>query len=166
MKLRLLTGLFSILGVHLGAERPSPPTLAVPPASALAAPGVGYSDVTAAAGLASFRHVSGGAAKDYILEVTGSGAALFDYDDDGWLDAYLVNGATFKALRGEEDAPSAALFRNNRDGTFTDVTAAAGVANRRWGQGVCVGRLRQRRPGRSLRDELRTEPPVPQPRSG
>jgi hypothetical protein len=139
LKLRLLTGLLSFLGIHLAAERPGPPTLVVPPASALASPGVGYSEVTAAAGLSSFRHVSGGAAKDYILEVTGSGVALFDYDDDGWLDAYLVNGATFKALRGEEEAPSAALFRNNRDGTFTDVTAAAGVANRRWGQGVCVG---------------------------
>ena len=59
-------------------------------------------------------------------------------DNDGWLDAYLVNGSTW-AVAGREEAPSAALFRNNRDGTFSDVTAAAGVANRRWGQGVCAG---------------------------
>jgi len=123
----------------VGAERPLPPTLAVPPPSAAAAPGVRYVDVTRAAGLAAFRHVSGSAAKDYILEATGSGVAFLDYDNDGWLDAYLVNGSTFAALRGQEEAPSAALFHNNRDGTFTDVTAAAGVANRRWGQGVCVG---------------------------
>ena len=96
-------------------------------------------DVTRAAGLASFRHVSGGPAKDYIFEATGSGAALVDYDGDGWLDAYLVNGSTFAALRGAEPAPSAALFRNNRDGTFTDVTTAAAVGNGRWGQGVCAG---------------------------
>ena len=116
-----------------------PPTLVVPAPSAAATPGVAYTDATRSAGFESFRHVSGEAAKDYILEATGSGVALFDYDNDGWLDAYLVNGSTFAALRGEAQAPSAALFRNNRNGAFTDVTAAAGVANRRWGQGVCVG---------------------------
>jgi hypothetical protein len=96
-------------------------------------------DATAAAGLAAFRNVSGGPAKDYVLEVTGSGLALLDHDGDGWLDVYLVNGATFAALRGTAKAPSAALFRNNRDGTFTDVTAATGTANERWGQGACAG---------------------------
>jgi hypothetical protein len=121
------------------AERSLPPTAAVPGPVAAAAPGVTFTDVTRAAGLTSFRQTSGGAAKDYILEVTGSGVALVDYDDDGWLDAYLVNGSSFAALRGKEEAPSAALFHNNRDGTFTDVTSAAGVANRRWGQGVCTG---------------------------
>ena len=50
-----------------------------------------------------------------------------------------MNGASFDALRGREEAPPAALFRSNRDGTFTDVTAAAGVANRGWGQGACTG---------------------------
>jgi hypothetical protein len=123
----------------LTAERPVPPTVAAPAPSADAAPGVAFSDVTRAAGLASFRHVSGGPGKDYILDATGSGAALLDYDGDGWLDAYLVNGSTWAALGGREEAPSAALFRNNRDGTFTDVTAASGTANRRWGQGVCAG---------------------------
>ena len=99
-----------------------------------------FVDVTRAAGLASFRQVSGGGPdKNYIIEATGSGVALWDYDNDGWLDAYLVNGSTWAALAGREPAPSAALFHNNRDGTFTDVTAAAGVANGRWGQGVCVG---------------------------
>jgi hypothetical protein len=120
------------------SDRKTPPTLSVTEAPAASA-GVAYVDATRDAGLASFRHVSGSPAKDYILEATGSGVALFDYDGDGWLDAYLVNGSTFAALRGEAEAPAAALFRNNRDGTFTDVTDAAKVANRGWGQGACVG---------------------------
>ena len=123
----------------LTAERPVPPTLTAGAPSADAAPGVAFVERARAAGLASFRQVSGGADKNYIIEATGSGVALVDYDDDGWLDAYLVNGSTWAALAGREPAPSAALFHNNRDGTFTDVTAAAGVANGRWGQGVCVG---------------------------
>jgi hypothetical protein len=116
-----------------------PPTSAPPPPSDAAVPGVGYTDVTRAAGLAAFHQVSGGAAKDYVFEATGSGLALWDYDGDGWLDVYLVNGATLAALRGQETAPAAALFKNRRDGTFTDVAAEAGVENRRWGQGACVG---------------------------
>ena len=123
----------------LAAERQAPPTLAVPPPSPAAAPGVTFVDVTRAAGLGGFSQASGGRDKDYIVEATGSGAAFLDYDGDGWLDVFLVNGSTLAAQRGEEEAPSAALFRNDRDGTFADVTAAAGVANGRWGQGVCVG---------------------------
>jgi len=100
---------------------------------------VTFSDGTRASGLDAFHHVSGGPAKDYIVEATGSGVALFDYDDDGRLDVYLVNGSTWAAEAGREKAPSAALFHNEGDGTFKDVTAAAGVANARWGQGVCAG---------------------------
>jgi hypothetical protein len=95
--------------------------------------------VARAAGFSAFHRRSGGAAKDYILEAKGGGVALLDYDGDGWLDAYFVNGASFEALRGREEAPPAALFHNNREGTFTDVTAGAGVANRGWGQGACTG---------------------------
>lgn len=98
-----------------------------------------YEDVTKKSGLASFNHVSGTPEKNYILEVPGSGVALLDYDNDGWLDIYLVNGSTFEALEGKEKAPRAALFHNNHDGTFTDVTAKAGVANERWGFGVAIG---------------------------
>jgi hypothetical protein len=126
-----------LLGAVLLAQK-VPPTVTAPP-SASAARGVAFTDATAASGLDRFRHVSGGAAKDYIIEATGSGVALVDYDDDGWLDVYLVNGSTFPALRAAATAPAAALFRNNRDGTFTEVTSAAGVENGRWGQGVCAG---------------------------
>jgi hypothetical protein len=81
----------------------------------------------------------GGLQKTFILESNGSGVALLDYDKDGWLDIYLVNGSTFDALDGKESSPHAALFHNNGDGTFTDVAAQAGVTNDRWGFGVTVG---------------------------
>ena len=102
-------------------------------------PGVTYKDITATSGIGSFRHVSGSPAKDYIIEVTGSGVALVDVDNDGRLDIYLVNGSTLELVRKGAAAPRAALFRNNGNRTFTDITADAGVANERWGQGVCVG---------------------------
>ena len=119
--------------------RAVPPTKAVPPASPHAAPGVSYADETERAGLDTFRHVSGTGSKDYIIEVTGSGVALVDVDNDGWLDIYLLNGSTLDAVRGKSPAPSAALFRNQRDGSFRNVTSDTGVANQRWGQGVCAG---------------------------
>lgn len=98
-----------------------------------------FEDITKAAGLSSWQHVMGTPQKKYILETDGSGVALIDYDNDGWLDIYLVNGSTYKALDGEENPPHAALFRNNHDGTFTDVAAKAGVTNDRWGFGVAIG---------------------------
>jgi len=76
--------------------------------------------------------------KDYIIESTGTGVAIFDYDNDGWPDIFLVNGTTLTPLRGQQ--PANHLYHNNHDGTFTDVTARAGLAAASgWGQGVCVG---------------------------
>jgi len=69
--------------------------------------------------------------KDFIVETNGSGVALLDYDNDGWLDIYLVNGSTLDALAGKAPSPHSALFHNNHDGTFTNVTSKAGVANGR-----------------------------------
>ncbi|HTS13337.1 MAG TPA: CRTAC1 family protein [Candidatus Limnocylindrales bacterium] len=97
-----------------------------------------FIDITKQAGLDKFHHRSGTPEKRTILEAPGSGVALLDYDNDGWLDIYLVNGSTFRALKGEEPAPRAMLLHNNHDGTFTDVTDKAGVANERWGFGVAV----------------------------
>src|SRR5215472_14263305 len=96
-------------------------------------------DVTEKAGLAGWKHVMGPTNKKFILETVGSGVALLDYDNDGWLDIYLVNGSTYDALDGKAESPHAALFRNNHDGTFTDVAAKAGVTNDRWGFGVAIG---------------------------
>jgi enediyne biosynthesis protein E4 len=98
-----------------------------------------FKDITQTAGLGAWQHVMGTTEKKYILETDGSGVALIDYDNDGWLDIYLVNGSTYDALNGKRTPPHAALFRNNHDGTFTDVAAKAGVKNDRWGFGVAIG---------------------------
>jgi len=97
-----------------------------------------FIDVTKEAGLHKFHHVSGTPEKRTILEAPGSGVALLDYDNDGWLDIFLLNGSTFDAMKGKEKPPRAMLLHNNHDGTFTDVTDKAGVANERWGFGVAV----------------------------
>jgi enediyne biosynthesis protein E4 len=77
--------------------------------------------------------------KKYILETTGTGVAIFDYDNDGWPDIFVVNGTTLNPLANKKP-PTSHLYHNNRDGTFTDVTEKAGLAkNPGWGQGVCVG---------------------------
>src|SRR6476646_2602748 len=98
-----------------------------------------FSDVTKQAGLDIFHHRSGTPQKSSIIETPGSGVALLDYDDDGWLDIYLLNGSSIAAFKGNEPPPRAMLLHNNHDGTFTDVTEKAGVANERWGFGVAVG---------------------------
>ena len=98
-----------------------------------------FADISKQSGLASWSHVMGSPQKQFILEADGSGVALLDYDNDGWLDIYLVNGSTFDALDGKTTPPHAALFHNNHDGTFTDVAAKAGVTNDRWGFGVAIG---------------------------
>jgi enediyne biosynthesis protein E4 len=97
-----------------------------------------FDDITKQAGLDRFHHRSGTAKKESIIETPGSGVALLDYDNDGWLDIYLVNGSTIAAFKGNEPAPRAMLFHNNHDGTFTDVTDKAGVANESWGFGVAI----------------------------
>jgi enediyne biosynthesis protein E4 len=98
-----------------------------------------FQDVTKAAGLSGWTHVMGAADKRLIIDTNGSGVGLIDYDNDGWLDIYLVNGSTFDAMDGKMTPPHAALFHNNHDGTFTDVAAKAGVTNDRWGFGVAIG---------------------------
>jgi enediyne biosynthesis protein E4 len=97
-----------------------------------------FEDITKQAGLAGWRHKMGVPEKNFIVETNGSGVCLIDYDHDGWLDIYLVNGSTFDALDGKEEPPHAALFHNNHDGTFTDVSKQAGVTNDRWGYGCSV----------------------------
>ncbi len=98
-----------------------------------------FEDATKAAGLAGFRNRTGTEKKEFILELAGAGLAIFDFDNDGWMDIYLVNGSTYAALKGKEAPPRAALYRNKGNGTFADVTAKAGVANERWGFGVAAG---------------------------
>lgn len=97
-----------------------------------------FQDISKKSGIGAWIHKMGVPEKKFIVETNGSGVCLIDYDHDGWLDIYLVNGATFNSLDGKEPAPHAALFHNNHDGTFTDVSAQAGVQNDRWGYGCSV----------------------------
>ncbi len=79
-----------------------------------------FQDISEKAGLTVWTHKMGTPEKPYILETIGSGVALLDYDHDGWLDIYIVNGSTYDALDGKVEPPHAALFHNNHDGTFTE----------------------------------------------
>jgi hypothetical protein len=98
-----------------------------------------FEDATKSSGLAGFRHRSGDAAKDYIIEAPSGGVAILDYDQDGLADIFFVNGSSIAAMQGKEKPPRAALFRNLGKMRFEDVTARAGVANERWGMGAAVG---------------------------
>lgn len=105
----------------------------------LATQAVTFRDVTEKAGLNAII-VSGGEKKNYVLEVNGSGVCWLDYNDDGWMDLYLVNGSTLTQLQKRSSAAAQRnhLYRNNGDGTFTDQTAAAGVPGRGWGFGCAA----------------------------
>ena len=100
--------------------------------------GVSFVDVQKESGL-DIKTIYGGEFKNkYLLETTGCGLAFYDYDNDGWVDLFLVNGWRLEGFpKGQE--PHCHLFKNNRDGTFTDVTAKAGLLGSGWAQGVCVG---------------------------
>ncbi|HLW84605.1 MAG TPA: CRTAC1 family protein [Candidatus Sulfotelmatobacter sp.] len=101
-------------------------------------PGVSFLNIARESGL-NVKTIFGGEHKNkYLLETTGCGVAFYDYDNDGWLDIFLVNGSRLEGFPAGTE-PTSHLFRNNRDGTFTDVTLKAGVAHSGWGQGVCVG---------------------------
>jgi hypothetical protein len=89
----------ALLAVIAFARTQLPPTAQIPQPSPHAAAGVKFTDMTKAAGLGGFRFISGSPAKDYILEAPGAGRAFVDFDNDGWLDIYLVNGSTFDALQ-------------------------------------------------------------------
>ena len=100
--------------------------------------GVNFINVAKEAGL-NAKTIFGGEHKNkYLLETTGCGVAFYDYDSDGWLDIFLVNGTRLEGFPAGQ-LPTNRLFKNNRDGTFTDVTVKAGLGHSGWGQGVCVG---------------------------
>ena len=96
-----------------------------------------FTDVAAGAGLTARTVYGGERSNRYLIETTGSGAAAFDYDGDGWIDIFLVNGSTLEGFP-VGTAPTSHLYRNRRDGTFEDVTTAAGLALAGWGQGACA----------------------------
>src|SRR5260370_1960392 len=101
--------------------------------------GFQFTDVAAQAGLGGAINVFGTVAhKRWLLEETGCGVALFDYDNDGWLDIFMVNGTRFEGI-SRQHPPVNFLVHNNRDGSFTDGTEKAGLLRSAWGKGCCVG---------------------------
>jgi enediyne biosynthesis protein E4 len=109
-------------------------TLAAP--SPAAAPGFRLVDVTAAAGV-QFRHNSGAFGGKLLPETLGAGCAFLDYDADGWQDILLINGMDWPGHKRERSTLK--LYRNNRNGTFSDVTRSAGLDVEMYGMGVAVG---------------------------
>ncbi len=95
-----------------------------------------FTDVAEAAGLHAPTIYGGVSRKDYIVETMGCGCALLDYDNDGWLDIFVLGGTRFGAT---PEGATNRLYKNNRDGTFSDVTAKAGLVRSGWPTGVCVG---------------------------
>ncbi len=97
-----------------------------------------FTDVAVASGLKATITVGNPTSKKYIIEANGTGAAFVDYDHDGWLDVFLVNGSRLEGFpKGAE--PHNHLYRNNGKGSFVDVTAQAGLLRSGWGSGVCAG---------------------------
>jgi hypothetical protein len=123
----VLAAPFLILAFAVAAAQP-----------AKAPPIANFTDVAEKAGLTMMNVFGGKDTKEYIIETTGTGVAIFDYDNDGWPDIFLVNGTTLEGFP-EGQAPTSHLYRNNHDGTFADVTTKAGLTASGWGQGVCVG---------------------------
>ena len=100
---------------------------------------VQFIDIAEKAGLTTPNVWGGVDHKRIIIETKGSGVAFFDYDNDGWLDIYLTNGSRLDAHWPAGQAPTTHLYRNNRNGTFTDVTSRSGLGRSGWQTGVCVG---------------------------
>ena len=123
---------FALLGFGQNSKSPK-----ASPASVNPAP-VHFEDIARQAGLTAMNVYGGDAHKEYIIETTGNGAVIFDYDNDGWPDVFLPNGSTVAGF-ANGDAPTGHLYHNNGNGTFTDVTATSGLARAGWGQGGCVG---------------------------
>ena len=113
---------------------------AVPVAAALAQDALpfAFTNVAEKAGLTALTVFGGKQQNRYLLETTGCGAAFFDFDNDGWLDVFLVNGTTLEGFP-KGAAPTNHLYRNRGDSTFEDVTQRSGLGASGWGQGVCAG---------------------------
>jgi hypothetical protein len=98
-----------------------------------------FTDVAKKAGLTMVNTFGGVTTKKYIIETTGTGVAIFDADNDGWPDIFIVNGTKLEGEKAAGEAASNHLYHNNHDGTFADITKKAGLVHTGWGQGVCVG---------------------------
>jgi enediyne biosynthesis protein E4 len=113
-----------------------PSALAASDPKKSAAPFSKFTDVAHAAGLTRSMIYGEPTHSTYIVEIMGAGCAFFDYDNDGWMDVFILSG---RHLEGVVPGNSNRLYHNNRDGTFTDVTEKAGLMDSGWAMGVCVG---------------------------
>jgi hypothetical protein len=95
-----------------------------------------FVDVAASAGLTQTMFYGEGTSATYVTEIMGGGCAFFDYDNDGWMDIFILGGRRLESI---PPGASNRLYKNNRDGTFTDVTEKAGLLDAGWAVGVCVG---------------------------
>ncbi len=121
-----------LCGTFCQGQAPKTPVIAPP------RPIANFTDIAEKAGL-TMQNVFGGInTKKYIIETTGTGVAILDYDNDGWPDIFIVNGTKLEGFPSGK-SPSNHLYRNNHDGTLSDVTEKAGLSATGWGQGVCVG---------------------------
>ena len=139
--LRLVLALIAIASclpdTALSQRSASPPPGHLRSGKKTVSPSISFSDITRTAGI-DFRLTCGGPEKLYIMESMCGGIAVFDYDNDGWMDIFLVNGSTVEDVKAGKCHPSK-LYRNNHDGTFTDVTVKSGISHCGWGFGAAVG---------------------------
>src|SRR5215813_3612662 len=119
--------------VEIANQAPSPSPSPTPPRPS--GP-IEFVDVTAQAGI-HFKHNTGAFGKKYLPETMGSGVCVIDYDNDGWPDIFFVNSMDWAEHKTQKSYP--ALYHNNHDGTFTDVTKQAGLAMETYGMGCAVG---------------------------
>ena len=99
---------------------------------------VTFTDIAQKAGIRDTNFYGGVDSKTYIIETNGCGVAFFDYDNDGWMDVFVMNGTRLEGFpKGKE--PTTHLYRNNKNRTFTDVTKKAGLERTGWGSGVTIG---------------------------
>lgn len=97
-----------------------------------------FKEISASDSGIRWTHTAGKSLEKYLPETTGAGCAIFDYDNDGWMDIYFVNSGPSDFFDPSQPLRNA-LYRNNRDGTFTDVTEKAGLPGNGYGMGVAVG---------------------------
>jgi len=131
----LFLAVVALQAISLAAQTTHPTKAAIPKVKPSE---VHFEDIASQAGLNSLNVYGGDTHKEFIIETTGNGAIILDYDNDGWPDIFLPNGSTVQGFASDK-APTGQLYHNNHDGTFTDVTSRAGLARPGWGQGGCVG---------------------------
>ena len=128
-----LAGIVAAVVLASGSRVPASPAAAPQPPLSFS-----FTNVAPESGLTDVTVFGGTVTNKYLLETTGTGVAVIDYDEDGWLDVFVVNGSVLEGFPNG-NVPTSHLYRNQRDGTFRDVTAAAGLTQSGWGQAACSG---------------------------